>query len=52
MGEAIVKGEELNLPPLGKLKVAREKTTPRGMSYILRLVRNGRTTERAGEADT
>ena len=40
LGEALANGEELNLPPLGKIKVARQKSTPRGMAYNLRLVRN------------
>ena len=39
LGEALAKGEEVNLPPLGKIKVNREKATPRGMAYTLRLVR-------------
>ena len=40
LGEALANGEELNLPPLGKIKVARQKSTPRGIAYNLRLVRN------------
>lgn len=35
--EALAQGEELILPPLGKLKVAREKDHPRGKILMLRL---------------
>lgn len=40
LGEALAAGEEVNVPPLGKAKVNREKDTPRGKAYALRLVRN------------
>lgn len=40
LGEALANGEEVNLPPLGKIRVARQKSTPRGIAYNLRLVRN------------
>ena len=38
LAEALAKGEELVLPPLGKIKVTREKTNPRGRILMLRLV--------------
>jgi hypothetical protein len=37
LAEALAKGEELVLPPLGKIKVAREKAHPRGRILMLRL---------------
>ncbi|SMY07879.1 HU family DNA-binding protein [Flavimaricola marinus] len=40
LGEALANGEEVNIPPFGKAKVNREKETPRGNAYSLRLVRN------------
>lgn len=40
LGEALAAGEEVNVPPFGKAKVNREKDTPRGKAYALRLVRN------------
>ena len=38
LAEALAKGEELVLPPLGKIKVTREKANPRGRILMLRLV--------------
>ena len=38
LAEALTKGEELVLPPLGKIKVTREKANPRGRILMLRLV--------------
>jgi hypothetical protein len=40
LGEALAAGEEVNLPPFGKARMTREKVTPRGHAYSLRLVRN------------
>lgn len=37
LAEALAKGEEIILPPLGKLKVAREKDHPKGRILMLRL---------------
>lgn len=37
LAEALSKGEELVLPPLGKIKVAREKANPKGRILMLRL---------------
>jgi hypothetical protein len=37
LAEAMLKGEEVNLPPLGKLKVVREKTGNKGPVLVLRL---------------
>ena len=37
LAEALSNGEELILPPLGKLKVAREKDHPKGRIMMLRL---------------
>ena len=37
LAEALAKGEEIILPPLGKLKVAREKAHPKGRILMLRL---------------
>ena len=37
LAEALAHGEELILPPLGKLKVTREKSSPRGRILLLRL---------------
>ncbi len=37
LAEALSKGEEIILPPLGKLKVTREKAHPRGKILMLRL---------------
>lgn len=39
LGEALARGEELNLPPLGKAKVGRQKGVPGGELYIIRLRR-------------
>ncbi len=38
MAEMLVAGEELNLPPLGKLKVTRVKDNDRGKVIMLRLM--------------
>ncbi|NCO86266.1 MAG: DNA-binding protein [Rhodobacterales bacterium] len=38
MAEMLVAGEELNLPPLGKLKVTRVKDNPRGKVLMVRLM--------------
>jgi len=40
MGETLADGKELNLPPMGKVKINRVKETPRGQNLILKLVRN------------
>lgn len=40
IGEAIENGEDIDLPGFGKLKLQREKETPRGKAYVMRLVRN------------
>ncbi len=37
LAEALANGEEIILPPLGKLKVTREKAHPRGRILMLRL---------------
>ena len=34
LADALEKGEELNLPPLGKLKVVKSKTTPGGAKVL------------------
>jgi len=34
---ALATGEELNIPPLGRLRIQRSKDTPRGRSMMLRL---------------
>ena len=39
MGEALARGEELNLPPLGKAKVNRQKGVNGGDMYIIKLRR-------------
>jgi len=39
LNAALARGEELNLPPLGRLRVQRSKETPRGQSLVLRLRR-------------
>lgn len=39
LGEAIASGEELNLPPLGKLKVTRRKDAPNADILICRVRR-------------
>jgi DNA-binding protein HU-alpha len=41
LGEALHAGEELNLPPLGKIKVNRQKDTSGGEMLIVRLKRGG-----------
>lgn len=38
LGELLMAGEELNLPPLGKLKVTRVKDNPKGKVLMVRLV--------------
>lgn len=38
LGEMLLAGEELNLPPLGKLKVTRVKDNPKGKVLMVRLV--------------
>lgn len=40
VAEAIENGEDLDLPGLGKLKLQRERETPRGKAYVLKLIRN------------
>ena len=54
LGEALAKGEELNLPPLGKAKVNRQKGVTGGDMYIIRLRRGNAKAERLAEpeADT
>lgn len=37
LAEALANGEEIILPPLGKLKVTREKAHPKGRILMLRL---------------
>jgi Bacterial DNA-binding protein len=37
LAEALGQGDEMILPPLGKLKVTREKTHPKGRILLLRL---------------
>jgi hypothetical protein len=37
LAEALANGDDLILPPLGKLKVTREKANPKGRILILRL---------------
>jgi len=50
LGEALAKGEDLNLPPLGRAKVNRQKGVAGGDMYIIRLRRsNGK---RSDAADT
>jgi DNA-binding protein HU-alpha len=41
LGEALHAGEELNLPPLGKIKVSRQKDTGGGEVLVVRLKRGG-----------
>ncbi len=41
LGEALAKGEELNLPPLGKARVGRHKGVSGGELYIIKLRRAG-----------
>ncbi len=45
LGEALSKGEELNLPPLGKIKVNRQRDLTSGEMMIVKL-------RRAGEKET
>ena len=54
LGEALAAGEELNLPPLGKAKVNRQKGVAGGDMYIIRLRRGNAKAERLAEpeADT
>lgn len=40
IGEALAEGEELNLPPLGKLSINREKDKPDAKIYVLKLRRS------------
>lgn len=42
MGEALAEGTEVNLPPLGKMKINRSKPTPRGQMMMIKLVQNRR----------
>jgi len=42
MGEALAGGTEVNLPPLGKMKINRTKPTPRGQMMMIKLVQNRR----------
>ena len=48
LGEALAAGEELNLPPLGKARVNRQKGVNGGDMYIIKL---RRTTGKAGGGD-
>ncbi len=41
LGEALTKGEELNLPPLGKAKVNRQRDLTSGQVLIVKLRRPG-----------
>jgi len=43
LGELLLAGEELNLPPLGKLKVTRVKDNPKGKVLMVRLVHQTET---------
>jgi len=51
LGEAIDKGEEVNVPAFGKLKIQRQKDTDKGRVHVLRLVRKDRHAAPATEAD-
>ncbi len=42
LSEALAADEELNVAPLGKLKVTRRKTTERGQVTVVKLVQNGK----------
>ena len=50
MGEALAEGTEVNLPPLGKMKVNRTKPTPRGQMMMIKLVQNQRAPQAAEAA--
>lgn len=41
LGAALTKGEELNLPPLGKAKISRQRDLPTGEIIVVKLRRNG-----------
>lgn len=43
LGENLAAGRDLTLPPLGKVKVAREKDTPNGRVIVVRVRQNDRT---------
>lgn len=43
LGEALESGEDINTPGLGKMRVTREKPTPRGRMMMVKLVRNAKT---------
>ena len=51
LGEALAKGEELNLPPLGKAKVNRQKGVTGGDMYIIRLRRFAGKAAKAAKED-
>lgn len=42
LGENLAAGRDLTLPPLGKVKVAREKDTPNGRVIVIRVRQNDR----------
>lgn len=50
LGEALAAGEELNLPPLGKAKVNRQKGVAGGDMYIIKLRRSTGKTAGGDEA--
>ena len=50
LGEALAAGEELNLPPLGKAKVNRQKGVAGGDMYIIKLRRSTGKTAGADQA--
>ena len=54
LGDALAEGKDVNLPPLGKLKVTRAKETPRGQAMVVKLVQNRRApdAEADGDAET
>ena len=45
LGEALARGEELNLPPFGKAKVTRQKGVKGGDHYVIKLRRAGKGEE-------
>lgn len=45
LGEALVDNRELNLQPMGKLKVRREKTMPNGRILIAKIRQPAKTSE-------
>ena len=51
LGEAIAAGEELNLPPLGKLRVVRQKQFAKASVYTCRLRRADGTESLADPED-